>query len=254
MQLRHICAGVILCGALVAAAADPLIPPPPSSDADETVLEKAEKSKTLPTPPAPKQEEIRLPIPSTPKGAATTPETATKKIEDGAKKPSPIPPLPDPALSAEPIPFDNPVSPPSSAMSKTAPSVPWQAPTMPGNAPLNLPSATFAAPQFTVPSVPPVMQALPQVQANTAAPFAGIGSAPQALAGGSDPAMPYGMGPVPGVGIPLGIPGAPAAAMDFASPGFGAPAPGVHVRYPYYSYRRPWFTPGPRSVNVNIIW
>src|SRR5262245_48107894 len=29
---------------------------------------------------------------------------------------------------------------------------------------------------------------------------------------------------------------------------------GLHLRYPYYSYRRPWYPPGPASVNVTIIW
>jgi hypothetical protein len=29
---------------------------------------------------------------------------------------------------------------------------------------------------------------------------------------------------------------------------------GLHVRYPYYSYRRPWYHAGPPSVNVSIIW
>lgn len=28
----------------------------------------------------------------------------------------------------------------------------------------------------------------------------------------------------------------------------------LHVRYPYYSYRRPWYTRGPASLNVDIIW
>jgi hypothetical protein len=31
-------------------------------------------------------------------------------------------------------------------------------------------------------------------------------------------------------------------------------AAGEHPRYPYYSYRRPWYTPGPASRNINIIW
>lgn len=41
-----------------------------------------------------------------------------------------------------------------------------------------------------------------------------------------------------------------------APPGVLAPAPvgGIHQRYPYYSYRRPWYTPGPASHNVTIIW
>ncbi len=28
----------------------------------------------------------------------------------------------------------------------------------------------------------------------------------------------------------------------------------LHVRFPYYSYRRPWYTRGPASLNVDIIW
>ncbi len=34
----------------------------------------------------------------------------------------------------------------------------------------------------------------------------------------------------------------------------GAPAAGVHVRHPYFSYRAPWYTPGPPSQNVTIVW
>lgn len=34
----------------------------------------------------------------------------------------------------------------------------------------------------------------------------------------------------------------------------GAYASGTHDRYPYYSYRAPWYTPGPRSTNVTITW
>jgi hypothetical protein len=29
---------------------------------------------------------------------------------------------------------------------------------------------------------------------------------------------------------------------------------GLHDRYPYYSYRRPWYSPGPVSMNVTIPW
>lgn len=29
---------------------------------------------------------------------------------------------------------------------------------------------------------------------------------------------------------------------------------GVHYRYPYHSYRRPWFHPGPPSTNITICW
>jgi hypothetical protein len=29
---------------------------------------------------------------------------------------------------------------------------------------------------------------------------------------------------------------------------------GEHGRYPYYSYRRPWYTPGQMNRNVTIVW
>ena len=29
---------------------------------------------------------------------------------------------------------------------------------------------------------------------------------------------------------------------------------GVHGRYPYHSYRRPWFHPSPKSANASIVW
>lgn len=34
----------------------------------------------------------------------------------------------------------------------------------------------------------------------------------------------------------------------------GAFAAGMHVRHPYYSYRRPWYANGPMSHNVSIAW
>jgi hypothetical protein len=34
----------------------------------------------------------------------------------------------------------------------------------------------------------------------------------------------------------------------------GAFAAGMHVRHPYYSYRRPWYANGPASLNVTIAW
>jgi len=35
---------------------------------------------------------------------------------------------------------------------------------------------------------------------------------------------------------------------------YSGPAGDEHLRFPYYSYRRPWYTPGPASRNVNIVW
>ncbi len=41
-------------------------------------------------------------------------------------------------------------------------------------------------------------------------------------------------------------------------PGFGytggAHTAGMHLRFPYYSYRHPWFYDGPASLNVTIVW
>ncbi len=44
------------------------------------------------------------------------------------------------------------------------------------------------------------------------------------------------------------ITGQPVAPISYS------PYPGDHERYPFYSYRRPWYSPGPASHNVNIIW
>ncbi len=44
---------------------------------------------------------------------------------------------------------------------------------------------------------------------------------------------------------------------SYTNPGYNAgpsyPA-GSHIRQPYYSYRRPWYHPGPATVNRNILW
>ena len=34
----------------------------------------------------------------------------------------------------------------------------------------------------------------------------------------------------------------------------GAGVGGLHMRYPYYSYRHSWYTPGPAGANVTIVW
>ena len=67
----------------------------------------------------------------------------------------------------------------------------------------------------------------------------------------------------------LGIPaGPPAAGVGFGYLGYtamgyhgggmetytGAAGAGMHVRHPYYSYRRPWYANGPMSRNVTIAW
>jgi hypothetical protein len=74
--------------------------------------------------------------------------------------------------------------------------------------------------------------------------------------------------PAPSAVVPAPPTSAPAAAL-YCPPGVAVndlgvwyrpeavvpPAnEGLHLRYPYYSYRRPWYPPGPASVNVTIIW
>lgn len=59
-------------------------------------------------------------------------------------------------------------------------------------------------------------------------------------------------------------------AHGYSAGGYGSPAPGsfesgfenlpnmdgggIHHRYPYHSYRRPWAFPGTPSTNVTIVW
>ncbi|WP_437193043.1 hypothetical protein [Planctomicrobium sp. SH527] len=90
------------------------------------------------------------------------------------------------------------------------------------------------------------------------------------------PRIPGGYVPVPGNGrviypvdaptnylyqpAPGTIAHSPAQYNAFSTSGYPAlptsfsTSVGMHDRYPYYSYRRPWYTPGPISHNVNIIW
>ncbi|MFG0333044.1 MAG: hypothetical protein ACF8TS_06740 [Maioricimonas sp. JB049] len=39
-----------------------------------------------------------------------------------------------------------------------------------------------------------------------------------------------------------------------ASTGWAQDTGPLHPRYPYYSYRRPWYDRGPASLNVTIPW
>lgn len=129
-----------------------------------------------------------------------------------------------PAASAQVVP------PPPPAVDLSVPSSPLP------------PASQFAPPPVSVPMSPSAQQPYPAIQ-QPATP------APESLA----PAEPF----------PAAIPPAPLM-PDHASPyGFGVQPPmgwmsppvgGLHVRHPYYSYRRPWFTPGPASLNVTIIW
>ncbi|RMG41966.1 MAG: hypothetical protein D6725_00480, partial [Planctomycetota bacterium] len=64
---------------------------------------------------------------------------------------------------------------------------------------------------------------------------------------------------VPVVVVPVVAPAAATVVTDPYVVHFGQPAdaffngPG-HLRFPYYSYRRPWFFPGPPRFNRTIVW
>ena len=45
----------------------------------------------------------------------------------------------------------------------------------------------------------------------------------------------------------------PPGALYFQSVGGPAYHAGQHKRYPYYSYRRPWYSPGPHTMNSTIV-
>jgi hypothetical protein len=54
-----------------------------------------------------------------------------------------------------------------------------------------------------------------------------------------------------------GLPGGGATGAQFDlgyGPYVAPPIAGVHGRYPYYSYRRPWYPVGPVSANITIVW
>ena len=46
----------------------------------------------------------------------------------------------------------------------------------------------------------------------------------------------------------------PPGALYMQSGGGPAYHGGHHKRYPYYSYRRPWYSPGPHTMNSIIVW
>lgn len=168
---------------------------------------------------------------------------------DGSIPPAPksVPLPPAPNLPAEPVPESRlvpeyqGVTPPGTSNALPVPSA---IPQVQGISPLEIaPPATtnlpYAQPLGPSPQLQPMQSSgayLP-MQASPANPYlpAGAPTAPYAPFVPGDPAL----GPLGGP-MPTGM-----------FPGMGV---GLHARYPYYSYRRPWYTPGPASLNVNIIW
>ncbi len=144
------------------------------------------------------------------------------------------------------------------------PPPPKPAPVPPaGRAPTTAaPRAPMASPQ-PASDVPPV----PPVTVQGASPSPGLSEpmpnvvgtqpplAPVAVAAPVAPAYTY----VPVVIVPVPQPPVIPAVADPYVVHFGQPAdaffngPG-HLRFPYYSYRRPWFFPGPPRFNRTIVW
>ena len=139
---------------------------------------------------------------------------------------------------------------------------------------LNLPARGVAVPQ-SVPTptlVPPTTETLPQPavvpQSEAASGNQGTVMTEGYVVGDVTPGQyVYGSNGL-GYGVYQPAPLAPvtddgyrrnAGARLAVPPPLGLIAPqayagGLHERFPYYSYRRPWYTPGPASLNVTIVW
>jgi hypothetical protein len=100
----------------------------------------------------------------------------------------------------------------------------------------------------------PMMSAPVPAAYPMAAPAAGCGC--QGGGVGMYSAGPIGL-PAAGYGYGYGY-GGGHESMGFYVGGLGgytgAQADGMHVRHPYYSYRRPWYANGPMSQNITIAW
>lgn len=132
---------------------------------------------------------------------------------------------PSPTLATEPLPFSEqielPNSDPVQSVPLTTAPIPYVVPNSVRQPPIVVsPPRSNSPPQSYSQSIP------------------AYGSDPQAT-------QIWGM-PIDGDGInPAGAEGL------IVGPSYSG---GMHIRHPYYSYRRPWYTPGPASLNVDIVW
>jgi hypothetical protein len=139
---------------------------------------------------------------------------------------------------------DPPMSPQPGVGAPTAPAAPQ--PTAPPVAVQSHPASNPVANQDCAPVTP--VAALPMYAA-----------CPTSACGPFGPPM-FGNAPGPGRGV--AVPPVPPAYLagptGFYGPAhggyYGPSVGGIHDRYPYYSYRRPWYTAGPASANVTIVW
>jgi len=207
---------LFFAGTQLLSAADPLIPPAPTGD----TIPPTATVPAIPAPPTP-----HVPIPSK---IGPVPESAPTNPAQQKTTPAPIPPLPVP--------------------SATTPAVsPNQA--VPQPIPENQPAIPVPGRQVSP---------IPDSQGS----MNGFGPGfPSAVPNQFTP-VPYGQPVQPGPYGQYGaysLPGGPQynsfATVPNVIPYFHTgPAGGEHPRFPYYSYRRPWYTPGPVSRNVNIVW
>jgi hypothetical protein len=120
----------------------------------------------------------------------------------------------------------------------------------PMNQPASPPAVTppvVARPDATY--VRPAMACGPVVPAVTAVPV--YAPCPTSVCGPFGPPQ-FGNAPGPGTGV--AVPPVPPAYLAAPTGFYASPVCGIHDRYPYYSYRRPWYTAGPASANVTIVW
>lgn len=193
------------------------------------------QQKQIVPPPAPMSDDYVEPLKS-----VQPPSQVNEKLVPSLQAPKfePVQPQATPSQTL-PVPTEQPRSTPA----ESAPPVPSYQQPVPAQA---VPSATeWPQAPYTSPSVPS--------QWNSS----GVGAAPQFSTGQAvemQPGMTYGMG-APYVQQPVNA-FAPPVTYPRVPNGYLGPAPigGIHPRYPYYSYRRPWYPPGPASANVTIIW
>ena len=119
--------------------------------------------------------------------------------------------------------------------------------------------STDSAPVYS--SGPVIRQPLPSYESydSYAAPLsAPVGSAGCACNGGASVYSGSSLGLPAGDAGYVGDSGVGYQAMGYHGGGMetytGAVGNGMHVRHPYYSYRRPWYANGPMSHNVSIAW
>jgi len=133
---------------------------------------------------------------------------------------------------------------------------------IPGLPPAPTGNVPYSLPQFPNTLQPAMPQTVSPPPAMVSPGYSGHG-VPSAT-GSQGPYAPPVLMPPSGSAASYSVPH-PGAAYDYdvygtsimmMNPTGGAPAygAGLHARYPFFSYRAPWYTPGPASWNVTIVW